>query len=154
MTSTKYARMFLEGDALTGSCFPNTKKVHHFVCIHLSTTRKGNRSMFWLPLSITTASMPFISAKSANPSKHEVTNYFPLVAYDSLQLCMSSILFWGEIWNSVPSLATSQNSKATLKAWATVSVTAWAWGNTTGQQWLNQTDIIYTSERTMDRSNI
>lgn len=95
---------------------------------------KGNRAMFWLPLSITTASMPLKTlsrVRNLQILQNIVTNYFPLVAYDSRQLYMTSILFWGEIWNPVPSLATSQNSKATLKAWATVSVTAWAWGNTT-----------------------
>ncbi len=58
---------------------------------------------------------------------------------DPLQLYTTSTLFCGEIWHSVPSLATSQNSKATLKACATVSVTAWAWKNTTGQEQVSQT---------------
>lgn len=37
--------MFLEGDALTGSCFPNTKKVHHFVCIHLFYNKKRQQQI-------------------------------------------------------------------------------------------------------------
>lgn len=68
-----------------------------------------------------------------------VTVYMTLTLF-----CLGALLR-----RSVPSFATSQKSKATLKAWATVSVTAWAYDKTkdTFSKWDNSQNIFFWWEK-------